>query len=123
MDRIVPPPPGTDAEPMTTPPSCRWATAREARDHLGVSEVTLARWRKSGLLRPGRDWRRKFPTPNSPVLYHLDACQSAMCEATARSVELLEPVLTPSFPRGRRRGSGGQGRRAGCAVARSGEHS
>jgi hypothetical protein len=96
---------------MTNPPSCRWATAREARDHLGVSEVTLARWRKSGLLRAGRDWRRKFPTPNSPVQYHLDACQSAMCEATARSVELLEPLLNPSFPRGGRRGAGRLGRR------------
>jgi hypothetical protein len=113
---------GTDAEPMTSQPSCRWATAREARDHLGVSEVTLARWRKSGLLRAGRDWRRKFPSANSPVLYHLDACESTMSEATARSVDQLEPLISPSFPRGGRRGAGSQGRRGTPTRPQPGGH-
>jgi|694.fasta_scaffold69922_2 hypothetical protein len=40
-----------------------WATARDAREELGISERTLARWRGSGLLKPGKHWRRKFPTP------------------------------------------------------------
>jgi hypothetical protein len=31
-----------------------WACARLARDYLGVSEKTLARWRDSGLLKAGR---------------------------------------------------------------------
>ncbi|MEA5424689.1 helix-turn-helix domain-containing protein [Synechococcus sp. CCY9202] len=73
--------------------SCRpglWATAREAREHLGVSERTLARWRNSGLFRAGQHWRRKFPSPNSPVLYHLEHCQVAMSKATARQADLLE---------------------------------
>ena len=64
---------------------CAWATAREARDQLGVSERTLARWRASGLFQPGQHWRRKFPSPNSPVQYHLEQCQAVMSEATARS--------------------------------------
>lgn len=34
-----------------------WACARQARDYLGVSEKTLARWRDSGLLKPGKHWR------------------------------------------------------------------
>ncbi len=73
---------------------CPWATAREARDQLGVSERTLARWRASGLFQAGQHWRRKFPSPNSPVQYHLDHCQNAMSEATARSAHLLEPSVT-----------------------------
>ena len=73
-----------------------WATARDAREHLGISERTLARWRGSGLLKPGKHWRRKFPTPNSPVLYHLASCEEAMGEATARSVDSLERAIVPS---------------------------
>ncbi len=73
-----------------------WATAREAREHLGISERTLARWRGTGLLKPGKHWRRKFPTPNSPVLYHLPSCEEAMGEATARSVGSLERAMAPT---------------------------
>ena len=65
--------------------------AREAHDQLGVSERTLARWRATGLFQPGQHWRRKFPSPNSPVQYHLDQCQAVMSEATARSAHHLEP--------------------------------
>ena len=32
-----------------------WATARDAREELGISERTLARWRASGLLKPTKD--------------------------------------------------------------------
>ena len=46
---------------------CPWATAREARDQLGVSERMLARWRTYGRFQAGQHWRRKFPSPNSPV--------------------------------------------------------
>ena len=72
---------------------CPWATAREARDQLGVSERTLARWRSSGLFQAGQHWRRKFPSANSPVQYHLEQCQAVMSEATARSAYLLEPSV------------------------------
>ena len=70
-----------------------WATAREARELLGVSERTLARWRHASLLRPGEHWRRKFPCANSPVLYHLHHCEQTMNEASARSAHLLEPAI------------------------------
>jgi hypothetical protein len=70
-----------------------WATAREARDLLGVSERTLTRWRKASLLKPGEHWRRKFPCGNSPVLYHLQHCEQTMNEASARSAHLLEPAV------------------------------
>ena len=81
---------------METQPSQMWACARLARDYLGVSEKTLARWRVSGLLKAGKHWRRKFPTGNSPVLYHLSLCEEAMGEATARSASLQEKALTTS---------------------------
>lgn len=67
-----------------------WADARSAGQLLGVSEKTLGRWRKAGLLKAGVHWRRKFPSSNSPVLYHLERCNSAMNEAAARSAAFLE---------------------------------
>jgi hypothetical protein len=75
------------------------ACARVARDHLGVSERTLARWRGCGLLKAGKHWRRKFPTGNSPVLYHLTLCEEAMGEATARSACELERPVSKTKPR------------------------
>jgi hypothetical protein len=94
--------------PMHSSLPSAWATARDARLHLGVSEKTLSRWRAAGLLKPGEHWRRKFPSPNSPVLYRLDQCEAAMNEATARSAHLLEPSVAMSA--GRKRGAPGRGR-------------
>ena len=73
---------------MTTPTP--WATARVAADYLGVSERTLARWRSAQLLKPGQHWRRKFPTTNSPILFHLPLTEAAMAEAAARNPDALE---------------------------------
>jgi hypothetical protein len=50
------------------------------------------------LLKAGKHWRRKFPTGNSPVLYHLRLCEEAMGEATARSVSLQEKAVSTSKP-------------------------
>lgn len=93
---------------MDTRHTMTWACARQARDYLGVSEKTLARWRDSGLLKPGKHWRRKFPTGNSPVLYHLQLCEEAMGEATARTASRQERALVTgkrhaqrSWPQGR----------------------
>lgn len=82
--------------PLTDPPLSleqrhEWVDARAAGQCLGVSEKTLARWRKAGLFQAGVHWRRKFPSINSPVMYHLQRCNEAMNEATARSAALLEP--------------------------------
>ncbi|MEB3334452.1 MAG: helix-turn-helix domain-containing protein [Cyanobacteriota bacterium] len=85
---------------MDTPHCQLWATARQAREHLGISERTLARWRGAGLLKPGKHWRREFPSPKSPVLYNLPACEDTMGEATARSVDRLERAITTSSCRG-----------------------
>ena len=57
-----------------------WATSRVASDYLQVSERTLQRWRTAGLLKLGVHYRRKFPAPNSPVLYQLELCEKAMNE-------------------------------------------
>ena len=78
------------ATPIALPQTHEWADARSAGQLLGVSEKTLGRWRKAGLLEAGVHWRRKFPSSNSPVLYHLDRCNSAMNEAAARSAAFLE---------------------------------
>lgn len=67
-----------------------WLDARSIGRLLKVSEKTLCRWRKAGLFQPGVHWRRKFPSANSPVLYHLHRCNDAMNEATARTPHLLE---------------------------------
>jgi hypothetical protein len=67
-----------------------WLDARSLGLLLKVSEKTLCRWRKAGLFQAGVHWRRKFPSANSPVLYHLHRCNDAMSEATARTPPLLE---------------------------------
>lgn len=67
-----------------------WAPALAAGAALGVSGRTLHRWRSAGLLKPGTHYRRKFPAPNSPILYDLEAVESVMREAAARSPEFLE---------------------------------
>ena len=67
-----------------------WLDARSIGRLLKVSEKTLCRWRKAGLFQPGVHWRRKFPSANSPVLYHIHRCNDAMNEATARTPHLLE---------------------------------
>jgi len=71
-------------------PFQEWLDARSAGRALGVSEKTLSRWRKAELFKAGVHWRRKFPSTNSPVLYHLERCNKAMNEAIARSASLME---------------------------------
>ena len=84
-------------------PSCPWAVQREAADRLGISERTLHRWRSAGLLTAGEHYRRKFPNPNSPLLYHLERCEQTMSEATARHPGRLEvaPVALQAEPMAR----------------------
>ena len=73
---------------MTVP--CPWAVQRDAAARLGISERTLHRWRTAGLLQPGEHFRRKFPNPNSPLLYHLERCEQTMSAAAARHPGRLE---------------------------------
>ncbi len=88
--RVRPSRPQPPAKPIALAQTQEWADARSAGPLLGVSEKTLGRWRKAGLFRAGVHWRRKFPSINSPVLYHLERCNEAMNEATARTPHLLE---------------------------------
>jgi hypothetical protein len=91
---LMPRPRSRPAEALTGSPlnasQSQWLDARSTGSALGVSEKTLSRWRKAGLLKAGIHWRRKFPSPNSPVLYQLELCCQAMSEATARCAALLE---------------------------------
>jgi hypothetical protein len=64
-----------------------WANARAASDFLGVSEKTLFRWRSLGIFEAGLHYRRKFPSLNSPVLYHLPLCQEAMATSMKSTPE------------------------------------
>ncbi len=80
-----------------------WAVQRTAADHLGISERTLHRWRAAGLLKPGLHFRRKFPNPNSPLLYHLERCDEVMSQACARPPQRLE-VATDAKARRRHPG-------------------
>jgi predicted site-specific integrase-resolvase len=70
-----------------------WLGAHDAARALGISYSTLYRWRTSGLFKAGTHWRRKFPSGNSPVLYHLERCSQAMCAATATGIDAIEPPL------------------------------
>ena len=70
----------------------RWKNGREAADHFGISERTLLRWRKTGLLQQGEHYRRKFTGPNSPLLYDLALCSQAMDAACSRDFRSLELV-------------------------------
>jgi len=65
---------------MSTTP---WRMQRETADALAVSERTLHRWRSAGLLKAGHHYRRKFPSANSPLLYHLERCEACMSQACA----------------------------------------
>lgn len=67
-----------------------WIPQREAALYLGISERTLQRWRAAGLLKIGKHYRRKFPNPNSALLYHLELCEQAMNEACSRNIQTLE---------------------------------
>lgn len=67
-----------------------WAPASDAGLALGVSAKTLSRWRSLGLLQPGKHWRRKFPSTNSPVLYDVPAVDAVMRQQAARNPDCLE---------------------------------
>ena len=72
---------------MTT----QWATTRKACDHLNVSESTLYLLRRNEVLKANIDWRRKFPSNKSGVLYDLAQCEKtlkARFEANAETLEL-----------------------------------
>jgi hypothetical protein len=70
-----------------------WVSQRTAAEHFGISERTLLRWRVAGLLKIGKHYRRKFPHPNSPLLYKLELCEKAMSNACARDHRTLEQVM------------------------------
>ena len=52
-----------------------WVSEKEASERLGVSEVTLRRWREVGYLKPGTHWRSSPNSQDKPwqpkVIYHL----------------------------------------------------
>ena len=69
----------------------KYATTRQASDYLGVSESTLYLLRKNEILKANIDWRRKFPSNKSGVLYDLAQCEKtlkARFEADAKTLEL-----------------------------------
>lgn len=76
--------------PALNPVNPKWVTQRVAADQLGISERTLLRWRNAGFLKLGVHYRRKFPAPNSPLLYRLELCDQAMIQACARDARTLE---------------------------------
>ncbi len=69
-----------------------WLTAPQISAALSISISTLYRWRTQGLLVPGEDWMRKWPSKQSPVLYHLERVQKRIASLSARSAQELEVV-------------------------------
>ena len=41
----------------------------------------------------GKDWRRKFPSSNSPVLYHRERVEQRMAQLTATAADAVEPPI------------------------------
>jgi hypothetical protein len=68
----------------------KWAPQEAAARYLGMSQKTLYRWRRVGLLKPSVHYRRKFPAANSPLLYHLELCEQVMAEACSTDPRTLE---------------------------------
>ena len=68
----------------------KYATTRQASDYLGVSESTLYLLRKNGVLKANIDWRRKFPSPKSGVLYDLTQCEKTLKARFETNAETLE---------------------------------
>ena len=56
----------------------KWSTTRQASDYLSVSESTLYLLRKNGIFKANIDWRRKFPSTKSGVLYDLEQCEKTL---------------------------------------------
>lgn len=79
-------------QPTTWAPG-PWLTAPQAALALNVSISTLYRWRSQGLLVVGRDWMRKFPSANSPVLYHRERVEQRMAQLTASPRDAIESPL------------------------------
>jgi len=86
---------------MTT--TSPWLTAPNAAAALGISLSTLYRWRSQQLLVAGRDWRRKFPHGNSPVLYHLERVEERMAALSATTAGSIEPPIKQQTTRSGRR--------------------
>ena len=71
---------------MTT----QWVTTRKACEHLNVSESTLYLLRRNGIFKANIDWRRKFPSNKSGVLYDLDQCEKTLKERFEIDPKTLE---------------------------------
>lgn len=70
-----------------------WLNQRDAAEHLGLSERTLGRLRKNGVLVAGVCWRRKVPSnANSHVLYDVEAVNYAL-SAAARAALIEQDQL------------------------------
>ena len=74
---------------MTT----QWVTTRKACEYLNVSESTLYLLRRNGIFKANIDWRRKFPSNKSGVLYDLEQCEKtlkARFETDPKTLELAK---------------------------------
>ena len=67
-----------------------WVTTKEALEYLKVSESTLYQLRRKGILKANIDWRRKFPTSKSGVLYDLAQCEKTLKARFETDAETLE---------------------------------
>ena len=68
----------------------KWVSTREIADYLEVSEKTLQRWRNTGLLKLGIHWRRKFPTTNRYLVYHLDLTEQAIIKYGSQELKEIK---------------------------------
>ena len=64
----------------------KWLSTKDICNHLQVSEKTLQRWRNSGFLKLGIDYRRKFPTTQRYIIYNPLLIEKLL--ATAGSLEV-----------------------------------
>tara|TARA_R100001440_G_scaffold154_1_gene425 strand:- start:549 stop:785 length:237 start_codon:yes stop_codon:yes gene_type:complete len=68
----------------------KWVSTKEIAEYFEVSEKTLQRWRKIGLLKLGIHWRRKFPTTNRYIVYHFNLTEQAITKYCSQKMEEIK---------------------------------
>tara|TARA_R100000655_G_scaffold22777_1_gene46100 strand:+ start:238 stop:924 length:687 start_codon:yes stop_codon:yes gene_type:complete len=58
----------------------KWSNPKDTSNYLNISTKTLYNLRSKGYLSEGICWTRKTPSPNSHVIYDIEACDKALKE-------------------------------------------
>jgi len=63
----------------------RWSNPEDTSKYLNISKKTLYKLRSKGFLTEGKCWTRKTPSPNSHVIYDIEACDKALSKVQEKN--------------------------------------